>query len=198
MVKPFRMLAAALLLASALAAAPARAEVQMCSAVVEGVAVTLGYNDAADVWSSRRERWGLDEGACPARVIIAHMAPDLTEQERGVFCLQHDPMLNGFSGLAMGERDAYGLCETTGRVCRFVNSGAAEARDVAGIAVGSGVEAVRHRSGAMILSGSSSGLAAALSGLGSTVAGVLSAPAALAGAAASVVVVGGAVWVCSE
>ena len=194
----FQMVAAAALMAVSMGAGPARAEAQMCSAVVEGVAVTLGYNDEADVWSSRRERWGLDEGTCPARVIIAHMAPELTEQERGVFCLQHDPMLNGFSGLAMGERDAYGLCETTGRACKFVNSTAESAKDVAGIAVTTGVEAVRHNSGAVILSGTSSGLAATLSGLGTTVAGVLSAPAALAGAAASVVVVGGAVWVCSD
>ncbi|WP_164738184.1 hypothetical protein [Frigidibacter oleivorans] len=178
--------------------APARAEAQVCSAVIEGVAVTLGYNDESDVWSSRRERWLLEDGQCPARVVIAHMAPDLTEQERGVFCLQHDPVLNGFSGLAMGARDTYGLCEETGRVCELVNETAAGAREVADVAVESGVQAVRHNSGAVILSGSGTGLAASLSSLGTTMAGVLAAPAALAGAAASVVVVGGAVWVCAE
>jgi hypothetical protein len=129
-------------------------------------------------------------------VVIAQLAPELTEDERGVFCLQTDAV-NGFSGLAVGPRTAYGLCEKPGRACQIVNATRDEATELAGAATQAGIEAARHRSGALVMSGSTTGLASAMGSVGTAVAGVMSAPLALAGAAASVVVVGGAVWVCS-
>lgn len=172
--------------------------VTVCSAVVEGVAKTLGYDaENPEVWSSRRERWSLPEGRCPARVVIADMAPDLAPREREVFCLQRNDA-GGYAGLAMGERDGYGLCAGQGRICRFVKRTRDDAGQVAAIATQQGLQAVRDTSGAMVMSGSATSIAGTLAGLGSTAAGLATAPFALAGAAASAVVVGGAVWVCEE
>ncbi|MEI4486015.1 hypothetical protein V8J36_07415 [Frigidibacter sp. MR17.14] len=173
-------------------------EVTACSAVIGGVAKTLGYDATdANVWSSKREKRNLGEGRCPAKVVIADMSPDLSPRERDVFCLQSDPMM-GYSGLAMGERDQMGLCEGPGKVCRFVNASSREAKEVASATASAGVDAVKHQSGAMILSGSTAGLSSAMAGIGSAATALMAAPLALAGAAASVVVVGGAVWVCGE
>ncbi|MEI4471225.1 hypothetical protein [Frigidibacter sp. MR17.24] len=173
-------------------------EVTACTAVIGGVAKTLGY-DATDenTWSSKREKRNLGAGRCPAKVVIADMAPDLSPRERDVFCLQSDPMM-GYSGLAMGDRDAMGLCEGPGKVCRFVNASGREAREMASAGASAGVQAVKHQSGAMILSGSTAGLSSAMAGIGSAATALMAAPLALAGAAASVVVVGGAVWVCGD
>lgn len=173
-------------------------EVTACSAVIGGVAKTLGYDATdANVWSSKREKRNLGAGRCPAKVVIAEMSPDLSPRERDVFCLQSDPMM-GYSGLAMGERDQMGLCEGPSKVCRFVNASSREAKEVASATASAGVNAVKHQSGAMILSGSTAGLSSAMAGIGSAATALMAAPLALAGAAASVVVVGGAVWVCGE
>ena len=57
---------------------------------------------------------------------------------------------------------------------------------------------VTHWSGATILSGNAGTVTGLLSSVGGTVGTALGSPALLAGAAASVVVVGGAVWLCSD
>ena len=64
--------------------------------------------------------------------------------------------------------------------------------------IGSTLSAVTHSSGAMILSGNGSALVGLLTQTGTTIGAALATPAVLAGAAASVVVIGGAVYLCSD
>ena len=55
-----------------------------------------------------------------------------------------------------------------------------------------------HSSGAMVLSGNTASLSSLLSSAGTAIGTALGTPAVLAGAAASVVVIGGAVYLCSD
>lgn len=196
--RPVFLLAIALsgLLAGAAAADPA-----FCEVTIGEEAVTLGYDAAEpDLYLSLREKHFLAEGDCPARVVLRHLTPMLDPEERTLFCLAPAVEGEGIAGISTGSRDAWGRCEQPARLCRFVNATAEEATALAGIAADSaraaGVQAVRDASGALILSGSTAGLTTAVSTAATGIGTTLSAPGVLAGAAASVVVVGGAVWAC--
>lgn len=192
----------ALILAAALASllylpGAALAAERQCRANLNGVAVSLTYEDSADVWSSFRERRLTRAATCPGKVVIAHMLPGLSEEERAGFCAVHEG--GEYRTVALGPRDGFARCDRPSRACRMVNATKDEAlrlgafgRDLAV----EGVKAARTSAGALVLSGRASVLAGALGEAGGAAAAALSAPGVLAGAAASVVVVGGAVVVC--
>jgi hypothetical protein len=77
------------------------------------------------------------------------------------------------------------------------------AADIAGIVTGtsrptSGLAGFAHSSGAMLVSGNSAAISAALGNAATGVVAALSAPAVATAAVVSVVAVGGAVYVCSD
>lgn len=188
------VLAGALSLPTALRAEPAE-----CRATLNGVAVTIPYDPEAEVWSSFRERRLSGRKTCPGKVVIAHMMPGLTEDERSMFCAVYDRKAEEYRTVAEGPRDAYGRCARASRACRIVNATKREALEIAALGAGvatAGVTAATNRAGALILTGQASAVAGALSEVGSAAAAAVSAPGVLAGAAVSVVVIGGAVYVC--
>lgn len=196
------LFAAALTLvsASALHAAPTQ-----CETKIDGEAVTIFYNTDDPTFSSLRERFLRRGHQCPGAVVITYLMPDLSASEREVFCANYDPKTKSHSLPAQGRRDSFGRCVEPSKTCALVNTTKQEAIALMGMGeraeegtrpglLSSTISAVTHSSGAMILSGN----AGALSGLLSSVGAAASAPAVLAGAAASVVVIGGAVYLCSD
>ena len=192
----------ALILVAALAAplclpGAAPAAERTCRANLNGAAVSLTYDDRADVWSSFRERRLSRAATCPGKVVIAHMLPGLSEADRAGFCAVYEE--GAYRTVALGPRDGYARCDRPSRACRMVNATKREALEIGAfgrdLAV-EGVKAARNNAGALVLSGQAGALAAALAEAGGAAAAALSAPGVLAGAAASVVVVGGAVMVC--
>lgn len=110
---------------------------------------------------------------------------------------------------AQGSRDAFGRCEKPSNTCKLVNTTKQEALSLVGIGeqaekgtlggrLSSTVSAVTHSSGAMVLSGNAGSISSLLTTAGTGIGTALSTPAVLVGAAASVVVIGGAVYLCSE
>lgn len=201
--------AACLFALMALWAAPGAAAPAQCTTRIEGETVTIFYDDDEPTYSSFRERYFSRRNTCPGAVVITYLMPDLTAEERLVFCANYDPETRSHSLPAQGPRDAFGRCETPSRTCRIVNTTKQEALALMGIGeqaedgtltgrVASTVSAVTHSSGAMVLSGQASSLSSLLTSAGSTISAALSTPAVLAGAAASVVVIGGAVYLCSD
>jgi hypothetical protein len=189
---------------SAAQAAPAQ-----CTTKIEGEEVTIFYDDAEPTYSSFRERYFTRSRTCPGAVVITYLMPDLTAEERQVFCANYDPKTRSHSLPAQGSRDSFGRCETPSKTCKLVNTTRDSALSLAGIGeqaeegtltgrLSSTLTAVTHSSGAMVLSGNAGSITSLLSSAGATVGTALSAPAVLAGAAASVVVIGGAVYLCSD
>ncbi len=189
-------------------ATPAQAREGQCDALIGGETVTITYDTADPAWASRRERLFARGRTCPAAVVIAHQLPEMPAEARQVFCASIDPV-TGFGPPNLGARDAYGRCVGPSRTCQTVNTTRDAALDLAGLAdvtdaeegrrrLGSALTAVTHWGGATILSGNAGTVTGLISSVGGTVGTALGAPMLLAGAAASVVVVGGAVWLCSE
>lgn len=186
----------------------AAAEPVFCTARIDGKDVAMAYDkDEPSLREnySRREimftRWGRD--TCPSYVVLRSLTPDLTDEERGPFCLRHDKDSDSIIGYDVGRRDSYGRCEEPRRsVCQRVNQTRDASVAIAGAAARrtfNGVETVAStRSGAIILSGTASTISGALGSIGGAAATVASAPAVLAGAAVTVVAVGGAVYACSD
>jgi hypothetical protein len=190
--------------AGAAQAAPAQ-----CTTKIEGEEVTIFYDDAEPTYSSFRERYFTRSRTCPGAVVITYLMPDLTAEERQVFCANYDPKTRSHSLPAQGSRDSFGRCETPSKTCKLVNTTRDSALSLVGIGeqaedgtltgrLSSTLTAVTHSSGAMVLSGNAGSITSLLSSAGATVGTALSAPAVMAGAAASVVVIGGAVYLCSE
>ncbi len=183
-------------------AAPLHATATQCDTLIDGEAVTIFYDSADPGRAGLRERvFGRDE-ACPASVVITYLTPDLSAAERAVFCANYNPETRSHSHPAIGRRDRLGRCVEPSKTCALVNSTRQEAMALVGMAessegarqpglLSSAISTVTHSSGAMILSGNTG----TLTGILGT---ALSTPAVLAGAAASVVVVGGAVYLCSD
>jgi len=176
-----------------------------CETKIDGEAVTIFYNTDDPTFSSFRERFLRRGHQCPGAVVITYLMPDLTASEREVFCANYDPKTKSHSLPAQGRRDSFGRCVEPSKTCALVNTTKQEAIALIGMGqraedgtrpglLSSTISAVTHSSGAMILSGN----AGALSGLLSSVGAAASAPVVLAGAAASVVVIGGAVYLCSD
>jgi hypothetical protein len=187
-----------------LAAAPAQ-----CETKIEGEPVTIFYDDEEPTYSSFRERYLTRGTACPGAVVITYLMPDLTAEQREVFCANYDPSTGSHSMPAQGRRDAYGRCTEPSKTCTLVNATKQEAMELMSIGdqaesgtltnrVSSTLSAVTHGSGAMVLSGNAGSISSALASAGTTIGTALGTPAVLAGAAASLVVVGGAVYLCSD
>lgn len=197
-------LAGMLTLAGTAMAAPTQ-----CTTKIEGEEVTIFYDDAEPTYSSFRERYFTRSRTCPGAVVITYLMPNLTAEERQVFCANYDPKTRSHSLPAQGSRDAFGRCETPSKTCKIVNTTRDGALSLVGIGekaeegtltgrLSSTLSAATHSSGAMVLSGNAGSITSLLSSAGATVGTALSAPAVLAGAAASVVVIGGAVYLCSD
>jgi hypothetical protein len=203
----FRIYAAALL--GLVLASPVAAATASCSTNIAGQPITIFYDENDPQYSSLRERFFTRASTCPGAVVIAYLTPELTPAERQVFCTNYDARTRSHSLPAQGRRDAYGRCTEPSRTCRLVNTTRDQAMDIAGLGeqaergtltsrLASTISAVTHSSGAMILSGNAGSIASMLPSAGSTIGTALASPTMLAGAAASVVVIGGAVYLCGE
>lgn len=199
----FATLSGALLWAAPLWAAPAQ-----CTTKIQGEPVTIFYDDEEPTYSSFRERFFSRRDTCPGAVVITYLMPDLTAEERQVFCANYNPDTKSHSLPAQGPRDAFGRCEVPSNTCKLVNTTKENALGLVGIGekaedgtltgrLSSTVSAVTHSSGAMVLSGNAGTISSLLTSAGTTIGTALGTPAVLAGAAASVVVIGGAVYLCS-
>jgi hypothetical protein len=196
-------LSGALLWAAPLWAAPAQ-----CTTKIQGEPVTIFYDDEEPTYSSFRERFFSRRDTCPGAVVITYLMPDLTAEERQVFCANYNPDTKSHSLPAQGPRDAFGRCEVPSNTCKLVNTTKENALGLVGIGtqaedgsltgrLSSTISAVTHSSGAMVLSGNAGTISSLLTSAGTTIGTALGTPAVLAGAAASVVVIGGAVYLCS-
>lgn len=190
-------------------AAPLMAAPAQCTTKIQGEAVTIFYDDEEPTYSSFRERYFSRRDTCPGAVVITYLMPDLTAEERLVFCANYNPETHSHSLPAQGPRDAFGRCEVPSNTCKLVNTTKENALDLMGIGeqaedgtltgrLSSTISAVTHSSGAMVLSGNAGTISSLLTTAGTTIGTALSTPAVLAGAAASVVVIGGAVYLCSN
>lgn len=198
------LVALAVLLSAPLAA---QAEPTFCTARINGRDVPLAYDKNEPGLRdhfSRREilftSWGRD--TCPSYVVLRSLTPDLTDGERGPFCLRHDKPSDSIIGYDLGRRDAHGRCEAPARtVCQRINQTTNAAVAITGATARgavNGARALPDGSGAVILSGSQGYVTGVLSSIGGAAAAMASSPAILAGAAVSVVAVGGAVYACRE
>jgi hypothetical protein len=189
--------------------AQAEAAPAQCTTRIEGEPVTIFYDDEEPTYSSFRERYFSRRDTCPGAVVITYLMPDLTAEERTVFCANYDPETRSHSLPAEGPRDAFGRCEKPSNTCKLVNTTKESALGLIGVGeqaedgtlsgrLSSTISAVTHSSGAMVLSGNAGSISSLLTSAGTTIGTALSTPAVLAGAAASVVVIGSAVYLCSE
>ena len=180
-----------------------------CETKIDGEPVTIFYDTEDPTFSSFRERFLRRGHQCPGAVVITYLMPDLSASEREVFCANYDPESRSHSMPAQGRRDAFGRCVEPSKTCALVNTTKQEAMALMGAGqrteegnrpglLSSTISAVTHSSGAMILSGNAGALTSLLTSAGTTFGAAVSAPAVLAGAAASVVVIGGAVYLCSD
>lgn len=185
------------------------ATAMQCEAVIEGEPVTIFYNSDDPTYSSLRERFLRRGQTCPGAVVITYLMPDLSAQEREVFCANYDPETGSHSLPAQGRRDSLGRCVEPSRTCALVNTTKQEAMALMGLGqkaedadgpgfLSSSISAVTHSSGALILSGNAGALSGMLTSAGTTLGAAISTPAVLVGAAASVVVIGGAVYLCND
>lgn len=192
------------------APAAALAKSESCQTSIGGETVSLFYDDRNNVSQNTtlRERvfGGRKEITCPAYVTLRHLTPGLTDPERQPFCLEYDSQAGTYLGYALGKRGAYLACKDPSKAfCGRVNASTDAALQIAGLAADKAEDATevaetvtRHASGAVILSGTTGSVTAALSSLGATAMSVVTAPATLTAAAVTVVAVGGAVYVCRE
>ncbi len=189
-------------------AGPVQAATVSCFTNIDGQPYQIFYNDAEPYYSSFRERI-FSRDTCPGAVVIGFLTPELTPEERLVFCSNYDPATKSHSMPAQGRRDAFGRCVEPSRTCKVVNATRDQALGLVGLGkdaedgtltdrMSSTLSAVTHSSGAMILSGNAGTIANLLPQAGSALGTALSAPTVLAGAAASVVVIGGAVYLCGD
>ncbi|MFN3661519.1 MAG: hypothetical protein ACK4TM_02065 [Yoonia sp.] len=198
----FKMIAAAIV--GMTLAAPAMAATASCYTNIEGEPYQIFYDDSEPYYSSFRERI-FSRNTCPGAVVVAYLTPELTPAERQVFCSNYDARTRSHSMPAQGRRDAYGRCVEPSRTCRLVNTTRDQAMNVVGLGkaaedasltsrLSSTVSTVTHSSGALVLSGNAGTISSLLSSAGAAI----GAPTMLAGAAASVVVIGGAVYLCGD
>ena len=111
----------------AAAAGPAAAGERTCKTSIEGTISEITYDTADDAVAQNRsfsERaWAMfGNDTCPGYVTLRAMTPDLTDAERGPFCLLYDPDEKTFTGFSQGERDRYLLCTESRTFCEKVNA----------------------------------------------------------------------------
>ena len=214
-----RTILAALCLTLALAAGRAEAADVACLTFIAGEKRALVYDpDEPNIRANitlRERTFGGPEGIeCPGYVtlgaILRGLNPDISYSEMQPFCLRYDPDLATYTGVGVGKRTARLLCRTEGKgLCHYVNGSKDTALAVAGMgtklmtgmntaATAAGVSATADASGAVILSGPASYLSGAFASLGASALSAVTAPATLTAAAVTVVVVGGAVYACSD
>ena len=190
-------------------------ELALCRTSIDGQIMWVVYDDGVegnlyDNYSFREIFFGGTENInCPAYVSLQVLTPELSDAQRAPFCLEYDEVHDTISGFSEGERDAYLLCKEPGvPLCERVNNSRDAALALAGTFGGAatgttaatsaaGVSAVTHSSGALILTGNAGYIAGTLGTVGTSLIAFLTAPATLAAAGVTVVVVGGAVYVCS-
>lgn len=153
-------------------------------------------------WPNRtwNRTWGTPV-ACNSGVLYDYLATTVPDNDINGYCLTETADYGYF--LVPGERNFRGLCKTT--FCEKVNTtkdqgigiAASMTQTIAQNARTAGLNAIKHGSGAMILSGTASSVSASLGTASSTAVTALSTPAVLGAAAVSVVAVGGAVYMCS-
>lgn len=200
----------------------AAADTARCRASVNGQERLIEYDTDIDFGTQRslRERltalpgrswsraWG-EPVACDSRVLFAFLAVELPPEEVEGWCLATDPDDAGWL-LVPGERGASSRCSVA--VCDRITAAASEAAGAAAhigaMALGAQPQedpeegrSLMHSTGAAVMRGSARYLAANIvQGSGTLASGLgtaMAAPAAIGAAAASVVVVGGAVYYCS-
>ena len=99
------------LVLAALLTAPLAAQAQptFCTARIDAQDVPLAFDrDEPGLRDhfSRREilftSWGRD--TCPSYVVLRSLTPDLTDEERGPFCLRHDKASDSIIGYDLGRQ----------------------------------------------------------------------------------------------
>ncbi len=179
-----------------------------CETSIRGEVLGFFYDpDVAALKDSQSMReWLYGERGtitCPGLVTLRVLTPELTDAERGPFCLQWDAAARTYIGYAEGARDAWMTCRKPSRsFCERVNRSAAAAARLAGqatdFALTAGVQVLQDPSGALVLQGPGVVIGEKLVALGSTALGGVSATAAIGTVAVTAVAVGGAVYVCSD
>lgn len=190
------------------AAGAAEAELLRCETSIRGEALSFLYDPQSPALKdslSIRERLYGSRGAitCPGLVTLRVMTPELDDSQRAPFCLQWDRKARTYLGYATGKRDAWLSCRAPSRsFCERVNRSRRAAERIgaatADAILGAGVSRVVDPSGAILLSGPGAAIGEGLVSLGSSAVASVGAPAALGAVAATAVVVGGAVYVCSD
>lgn len=152
-------------------------------------------------WPNRtwNRAWGR-QVPCDSGVLYDYLATTVPDADITGYCLTSSDTSGYF--LIPGARNATGTCKTT--LCEKVNTtkdqgisvAASIAKSAATNARNAGIDAIKHGSGAVILTGTASSVSTSLGTAGSTALTALSSPAVLAAAGVSVVAVGGAVYLC--
>lgn len=200
-----KALSAAFLLAALLTGA-AHATATNCTTRIDGEEVRIFFNTDDPTFSSLRERFWRRGNECPGAVVVTYLMPDLSADEREIFCANYDAKTRSHSQPAHGRRDAFGRCVEPSRTCELVNATRDEVMELTGLSQGgdgrsrlsSLISTVTHSSGALILSGNAGTLTGLLGNAGTLAGTVATSPALLTGAAVSVVVIGGVVYLCAD
>jgi hypothetical protein len=183
-------------------------DLEACDTSIKGEQLSFFFDpDSPTLKDSKslRERLYGARGAisCPGLVTLRVLTPELTDAERGPFCLQWDPGARTYIGYAEGPRDAWMTCRKPSRsFCERVERSASTAMQLAthagDLMLAAGVQVLRDPSGALVLQGPGVVIGEQLAALGSSALGGISVGAALGTAAVTAVAVGGAVYVCSD
>lgn len=207
-----RLILAALVTLLSLLPLTAAAKEKTCITVIDGQEVTLSYQRGDDAMQDNRStrewlfgRYG--KVSCPGYITLRAMTPGLVDSQRTPFCLYYDEERETYSGFGIGERDRWLICKAKqekGRFCRAVDAtketadaladkinGASDKDDKEG-------RSFRDASGAFIAKGARDYVKRTLGNLANSALSTVTAPAALTAAVVSVVVVGGAVYVCED
>lgn len=212
---PSRALAALLFFITATTAA---AQERACIARVNGLEIAIapgailaepdpGLRERLLAWPGNlwNRAWG-NPVACDSETTIAYLAGVLALDEVDAHCLAEAPGDEGWL-LVPGERNFRGRCRVT--ACERVNTAASEGADIARAvtraatgeevdSLGEGVRAFASASGAVLLTGRSSLVLAALGQGAEALAAALAGPAVAGAAAVTVMTAGGAVWLCRD
>lgn len=185
----------------------ARAEgLTSCETSIRGEALTFHYDASVRALKdsrSWRERnfgdWG--DVTCPGLVTLRAMTPELGDTGRAPFCLQWDRREKTYIGYAEGARDAWMDCRKPSKsFCQRVNGSKEAAQGLASAALGQDpdIDIRTDSAGTMVVKGTRRAVGKRLRDLGATAMAGAASPAVLTGVAVTAIVVGGAVYVCSD
>lgn len=208
-----RLILVALLMLLSLFPLAAEAKVKTCKTMIDGQEQTLSYERGDDAMQENRStrewlfgRYG--KVSCPGYITLRALTPGISDEQRTPFCLYYDEERETYTGFGLGERDAWLSCKAKqekGRFCRTVNATTETVDAITGKITGaSGKDdgegkSFRHSaSGALITSGAKNYVKRTLGSAANSALSTVTAPAAITAAVVSVVVVGGAVYVCGD